>query len=389
MPHSETIELARALITKASVTPLDAGCQPLLAERLSAIGFQCEPMNFEDVSNLWATRGGAKPLLVFAGHTDVVPTGPLQQWRIPPFAGEVRDGMLHGRGAADMKGSVAAFVTACERFVEKYPRHQGAIGLLITGDEEGPARWGTRAVMQELGNRGVNIDLCIVGEPTSTSVLGDMVKIGRRGSLNGKLTIKGTQGHVAYPHLANNPIHIALPALSDLTVRQWDAGNAIFPPTCLQISNIQAGTGASNVIPGEIEVNFNFRYSTQTDADQLMRETTAIIEARGLEFDIEWENPGLGLPYQTQPGALVEAVSAGICEITGRTPELSATGGTSDGRFIAPTGAQVVEFGPLNATIHQIDEQVSVADLDLLSACYENILKRLLLERPERDVMNT
>jgi len=377
MSHSGTIELARALIQKASITPLDAGCQQLLAMHLSAIGFQCEAMNFEDVSNLWATRGDAKPLMVFAGHTDVVPTGPVEQWQIPPFDGEVRDGMLHGRGAADMKGSVAAFVTACERFVEKHPRHQGAIGLLITSDEEGVARWGTRAVMRELGNRGINIDLCIVGEPTSTSALGDMVKIGRRGSLNGKLTIQGIQGHVAYPHLASNPIHIALPALSDLTARQWDAGNDIFPPTCLQISNIRAGTGASNVIPGQIEIDFNFRYSTETDADKLKRETTAIIAGRGFEFDIEWGDPGL--PYQTRPGALVEAVAGSICEVTGRTPELSATGGTSDGRFISPTGTQVVEFGPLNATIHQIDEQVSVADLDLLSTCYENILKRILL----------
>ncbi len=376
MSHSGTIELARALIAKASVTPLDAGCQPLLAARLSAIGFQCEPMNFEDVSNLWAIRGDAKPLMVFAGHTDVVPTGPLEQWQIPPFDGEIRDGMLHGRGAADMKGGIAAFVTACERFVEKHPRHSGAIGLLITSDEEGPAHWGTQAVMQELDSRGVNIDLCIVGEPTSTSTLGDMVKIGRRGSLNGKLTIRGIQGHVAYPHLANNPIHIALPALSDLTARKWDAGNDIFPSTCLQISNIQAGTGAANVIPGQVEVDFNFRYSTQTDADQLMRETAGMIERRGLEFDIEWGAPAL--PWQTRSGALVEAVTAGIFEVTGRNPELSASGGASDGRFIAPTGAEVVEFGPLNATIHQIDEQVSVTDLDQLSACYENILKRIL-----------
>ncbi len=377
MSHSKTIELARTLITRASVTPLDAGCQQLLAMRLSAIGFQCEPMNFEDVSNLWAVRGDAEPLMVFAGHTDVVPTGPLEQWQIPPFDGEVRDGMLHGRGAADMKGSIAAFVTACERFVQKHPRHPGAIGLLITSDEEGPARWGTQAVMQELDSRGVKIDLCIVGEPTSTSALGDMVKIGRRGSLNGKLIIQGIQGHVAYPHLANNPIHIALPALSSLTARQWDQGNEIFPPTCFQISNIRAGTGASNVIPGQIEIDFNFRYSTQTDADQLKSETTAIIEEHGLEFDIEWSTPGL--PYQTRPDTLVEAVAASIFESAGRLPELSATGGTSDGRFIAPTGAQVVEFGPLNATIHQIDEQVSVADLNLLSTCYENILKRILL----------
>ena len=376
MSHSGTIELARALITKASVTPLDAGCQQLLAERLSTVGFKCEQMNFEDVSNLWATRGDTKPLMVFAGHTDVVPTGPLEQWQVPPFDGEIRDGMLHGRGAADMKGSIASFITACERFVKKHPQHQGAIGLLITSDEEGTARWGTQAVMQELDSRGMNIDLCIVGEPTSTSDLGDMVKIGRRGSLNGKLRIKGIQGHVAYPHLANNPIHIALPALSDLTARQWDQGNEIFPPTCFQISNIKAGTGASNVVPGQIEIDFNFRYSPQTGADELKRIVPGIIGAHGLEFDIEWGTPSL--PYQTRPGTLVEAVAAGIFEITGRTPELSATGGTSDGRFIAPTGAQVVEFGPLNATIHQINEQVSVADLDLLSACYENILKRIL-----------
>ena len=371
-----TIELARALIKKASITPLDAGCQRLLAERLSAVGFNCESINFADVSNLWATRGDGKPLMVFAGHTDVVPTGPLEQWRIPPFDGAIRDGMLHGRGAADMKGSIASFITACERFVKKHPHHQGAIGLLITSDEEGAARWGTRAVMQELNNRGVHIDLCIVGEPTSTAHLGDIVKIGRRGSLNGKLTIQGTQGHVAYPHLADNPIHIALPALSDLTARQWDFGNELFPPTCLQISNIRAGTGASNVIPGQLEVDFNFRYSPETNADELQHETSEMIKAHGLEFDIEWGEPGL--PYQTAPGALVEAVTAGILETIGRTPRLSATGGTSDGRFIAPTGAQVVEFGPINATIHQINERVSVADLDLLSTCYENILHRIL-----------
>ncbi len=376
MSYSETIELARALITKASITPADAGCQQLLAERLYAADFKCESIQFSGVSNLWATRGSKKPLMVFAGHTDVVPTGPLEQWRVPPFAGEIRDGMLHGRGAADMKGSIASFITACERFVKKYPRHAGAIGLLITSDEEGPALWGTRAVVKELNGRGVNIDLCIVGEPTSASHLGDTVKIGRRGSLNGKLTIKGIQGHVAYPHLANNPIHIALPALSALTTRQWDQGNELFPPTCLQISNIRAGTGAANVIPGQLEADFNFRYSPETGADQLKRETTGMMRAHGLQFDIEWGVPGL--PYRTSPGTLVEAVTAGIFEITGKTPQLSATGGTSDGRFIAPTGAQVVEFGPLNATIHQINEQVSVADLDLLSACYENILERIL-----------
>lgn len=377
MSYSETIELARALITKASVTPRDAGCQQLLATRLCAIGFECEHISFEDVSNLWATRGDTKPLMVFAGHTDVVPTGPLEQWRIPPFDARIEDGMLHGRGAADMKGGIASFVTACERFVKNHPQHHGAIGLLITSDEEGEARWGTQAVMQELDRRGVTIDLCIVGEPTSVSNLGDMVKIGRRGSLNGKLTIRGVQGHVAYPHLANNPIHIALPALSDLTARQWDQGNEFFPPTCFQISNIKAGTGAANVIPGLIEIDFNFRYSPQTSAVELKRFVTSIIGAHDLEFDIEWGAPSL--PYQTSPGTLVEAVAASIFEATGRTAELSATGGTSDGRFIAPTGAQVVEFGPLNATIHQINEQVSAADLDLLSACYESILERILL----------
>ena len=377
MPHSPTIDLAQALIRKASVTPLDEGCQALLTERLSRIGFQCEQINFEDVSNLWATRGQAKPLVVFAGHTDVVPTGPIEQWAIPPFSGEIKDNMLHGRGAADMKGSIASFVTACERFVATHPEHSGSIGLLITSDEEGIAKWGTRAVIEELGKRKVNLDMCIVGEPTSVSEVGDMIKVGRRGSLNGKLTIKGKQGHIAYPHLANNPIHLALSGLAALTTKTWDQGNENFPPTSFQISNINAGTGATNVIPGEIEIVFNFRYSPETSDVELKQQVNDILNAENLEFDINWGSTGL--PYETKQGRLVDAVSTSIIEITGLTPELSATGGTSDGRFIAPAGVQVVEFGPVNATIHQINEQVSISDLELLSSCYEKILQKLLL----------
>lgn len=381
MPHSASVELARDLIRLASVTPDDGGCQALLSQRLTRAGFSCEPMNFHDVSNLWATRGlesnrTIKPLLVFAGHTDVVPTGPLAQWSIPPFDGEITGGMLHGRGAADMKGSIACFVTACERFIASHNNHAGAIGLLITGDEEGIARWGTAAVMDALNARKLSIDMCIVGEPTSTERLGDTIKVGRRGSLNGKLTIRGKQGHIAYPHLAINPLHSALPALNELTTRQWDQGNQNFPPTSFQLSNIKGGTGAANVIPGEIQIDFNLRYSTETTDRKLTEEIENILQKYGLDFTIQWGRPGY--PFATRKGALINAVSESIIEITGQPPILSTSGGTSDGRFIAPTGAQVVEFGPVNATIHQIDEQVSTADLELLSACYEKVLVKLL-----------
>ncbi len=376
-----------------SQTPDDAGCQALLSQRLVDIGFTCKPMNFHDVTNLWATRGESAPLVVFAGHTDVVPTGPLAQWSIPPFDGVVKAGMLHGRGSADMKGSIACFITACERFLERHNHYKGSIGLLITSDEEGVAKWGTQAVINALDARGVRIDMCIVGEPTSATTLGDTVKVGRRGSLNGKLTVNGKQGHIAYPHLAVNPLHTTLPALADLLATQWDAvneqgndqanrsgskvNNNLFQPTALQLSNMHGGTGATNVIPGHIQIDFNFRYSPQTTDSRLKEQVEAILHRHHLDFDIQWATPSY--PYQTKQGQLVDAVVASISEVIGRPPTLSTTGGTSDGRFIAPSGTQVVEMGPINATIHQIDEQVSSADLDLLSTCYENILTRLLL----------
>jgi succinyl-diaminopimelate desuccinylase len=376
MPVSATVEFAQALIRQKSVTPDDADCQHLISSRLSKIGFSCEQINFHDVSNLWAVRGRQKPLLAFAGHTDVVPTGPLHQWSIPPFNGEIANDMLHGRGAADMKGSIASFVTACERFIERYPDHQGAISLLITSDEEGIAKWGTEAVINELNARDVSIDMCIVGEPTCSKVFGDTVKVGRRGSMNGRLTVLGKQGHIAYPHLAENPLHAALPALTELVSRKWDQGNENFQPTAFQLSNIHGGTGATNVIPGEVHIDINFRYSPETNDVELKQSVEAILTRHNLQFEIEWGAPGY--PYETRQGLLVNAVTESIVEITGVTPELSTSGGTSDGRFIAPTGTQVVELGPLNATIHQINEQVSTADLDLLSRCYERILVRLL-----------
>ncbi|NKB76333.1 MAG: succinyl-diaminopimelate desuccinylase [Gammaproteobacteria bacterium] len=374
--YSPTVHLAQQLIQEPSVTPQDADCQAMLGARLSAMGFSIETMTFGDVTNLWATRGSAKPLMVFAGHTDVVPTGPLDQWGIPPFDGKIVDGMLHGRGAADMKGSIACFVTACERFVKSHPDHQGTIGLLITSDEEGPAVHGTRAVMEVLGEREIDIDMCIVGEPTSTAKLGDVVKVGRRGSLGARLKIKGKQGHIAYPHQADNPMHRSIPALNELIAIQWDQGNENFQPTSLQLSNINSGTGATNVIPGEMDIVFNFRFSPETTAESLMKTTESVLEKHNLNYDIIWNLSGQ--PFETKRGRLVEAVVSGIHAVTGNTTELSTSGGTSDGRFIAPTGAQVVELGPINATIHQIDEQISIADLDLLSECYERTLKALL-----------
>lgn len=387
MSHSATIELARDLVCRQSETPNDAGCQKLLSQRLVEMGFTCEQINFHDVTNLWATRGlendQTKPLVVFAGHTDVVPTGPLNQWSIPPFDGVVKNGMLHGRGAADMKGSIACFVTACERFIEAHDDHLGAIGLLITSDEEGIAKWGTKAVIAELDSRNVKIDMCLVGEPTSAEIFGDTVKVGRRGTLNGKLIVKGKQGHIAYPHLAINPLHTALPALVDLVSGQWASAehkrNEFFPPTSFQLSNINGGTGATNVTPGEIQIDFNFRYSPETTDIKLKKQVETILRQHNLDFEIQWEMTGH--PYQTKPGALLEALVASITEVTGSSPTLSTTGGTSDGRFIAPSGAQVAEFGPINATIHQINEQVSTTDLDLLSTCYENMLTRLLLAK--------
>lgn len=374
--NSATLELAQELIRRPSVTPSDGGCQLLLAERLTAIGFECEHLPFGEVANLWARRGQSSPLLVFAGHTDVVPPGPLTQWTTPPFQPSIRDGRLYGRGAADMKGSIAAFTVACERFVARYPDHKGSIAFLITSDEEGPAVDGTAKVVETLTARSERIDWCIVGEPSSSERCGDVVKVGRRGSLNGRLRVFGEQGHIAYPQLARNPIHELAPALLELTARQWDQGNSDFPPTSFQVSNIQAGTGAANVIPGVLELQFNFRYSTEVTAEQLRAEVQAVLDRHGLHYEIDWHCSGL--PFLTPRGPLREATARVIEAVTGHSPEMSTTGGTSDGRFIAPTGAQVVEIGPVNASIHKVDENVTLAELETLTEIYERLLKELL-----------
>ncbi len=374
---SETLELAKSLIARRSVTPEDAGCQALMIERLQAIGFHVERLRFGEVDNFWARRGDAEPLYAFAGHTDVVPSGEESNWKYPPFEPTIADGLLYGRGAADMKGSLAAMVTACERFIAEHPDHTGSIGFLITSDEEGPAVNGTVKVVEHLEARGEKITGCLVGEPSSTAHIGDVIKNGRRGSLGGKLTVRGVQGHVAYPHLARNPIHLAAPALAELAAAQWDAGNEFFPATTFQISNINAGTGATNVIPGELSVWFNFRFSTEVTPEELQRQVEAILDRHGLDYELKWELSGL--PFLTPSGELVDAAVKAVQAVTGRTPELSTAGGTSDGRFIAPTGAQVLELGPLNATIHKVDECVSIDDLDRLSEMYEHILHELLL----------
>jgi succinyl-diaminopimelate desuccinylase len=373
---SDTLALAQQLIARPSLTPEDAGCQELLIERLAVHGFRIERLRFDDVDNLWARRGTSGPLFAFAGHTDVVPTGPLAQWTSPPFEPTRRDGLLYGRGAADMKGSIAAMVTACERFIASHPDHQGSIAFLITSDEEGPSINGTVKVVEQLEARGEKIKWCLVGEPTCEKQLGDTIKNGRRGSLSGHLVIKGVQGHVAYPQRADNPVHRAAPALADLCAEIWDQGNESFPPTTFQISNIHAGTGATNVIPGELEVLFNFRYSTEVTDMDLRRRVTEILGRHGLRYELGWTHSGA--PFLTRAGELVEAARAAIRELAGIEATLSTTGGTSDGRFIAPTGAQVLELGPLNASIHKIDECVAVADLDLLSSIYERILHHLL-----------
>jgi succinyl-diaminopimelate desuccinylase len=370
------LALASALVRRASITPEDAGCQALLRERLEACGFRVESLRVGTVDNLWARRGDAAPLFVFAGHTDVVPTGEASSWRYPPFDATVADGMLHGRGAADMKGSLAAMVVATERVLAEGTPLQGSIGFLITSDEEGPAVDGTRAVMRELGRRGVRIDQCLVGEPSSSRILGDVVRVGRRGSLNGTLTVKGIQGHVAYPDAARNPVHDLLAPLAALAARHWDAGNAYFPATSFQVSNIHAGTGATNVIPGHCTVQFNFRFSTEQTADALQAAVAAELETAGLDFEIDWQLSGE--PFLTEGGALVEAVKDSIRDLSGLEPTLSTGGGTSDGRFIAPQGAEVVELGPVNATIHKIDECVAIADLHRLTDAYAQILRRLL-----------
>ncbi|MFC3606435.1 succinyl-diaminopimelate desuccinylase [Stutzerimonas tarimensis] len=374
---SPTLELACQLIERPSVTPLDEGCQALMIERLTACGFAVERMRIEEVENFWAIRGVQGPVLCFAGHTDVVPTGPQDAWTQPPFAARIDEqGMLLGRGAADMKGSLAAMVVAVERFVARHPDHRGQIAFLITSDEEGPAEHGTKAVVERLRDRSQRLDWCIVGEPSSTARVGDVVKNGRRGSLGGVLTVRGKQGHVAYPHLARNPIHLAAPALAELAAEHWDNGNAFFPPTSFQISNLNAGTGATNVTPGALTAVFNFRFSTESTVEQLKQRTQAILDKHALDCSIDWALSGL--PFLTEPGELLDAVAASIHKATGRETTPSTSGGTSDGRFIATLGTQVVELGPVNATIHQVDERILASDLDLLADIYENTLERLL-----------
>lgn len=373
---SPTLDLTLALMREPSVTPFDANCQTLMIERLEKIGFKVERLRFGDVDNFWARRGDSGPVLAFAGHTDVVPTGPVENWSVQPFAPEIRDGMLIGRGAADMKGSLAAMVVACERFVAKHPDHKGSIAYLITSDEEGVAINGTVKVVEHLEARGEKMTWALVGEPSSSKQLGDVIKNGRRGSLNGILTVLGTQGHVAYPQLADNPIHRAAPALAELAAEVWDNGNEFFPATSFQISNISAGTGANNVIPGEMKVVFNFRFSTEVTEAQLRERTEAILNKHGLRYELPWSLSGH--PFLTAKGELVAAAVESIREICGIETELSTSGGTSDGRFIAPTGAQVLELGPLNATIHKVNEEVRAADLDTLTDVYEGILVKLL-----------
>ncbi|HEY8119312.1 MAG TPA: succinyl-diaminopimelate desuccinylase [Methylophilaceae bacterium] len=378
---STTLELAKALIARQSNTPDDAGCQELMIARLEPLGFKVERMRFGDVDNFYARRGASGPLLVFAGHTDVVPTGPVEKWHTPPFEPTIKDGMLYGRGAADMKTSCAAFITAIEDFVAAHPDHPGSIGLLITSDEEGVAINGTVKVVQALKARGELIDYCIVGEPTSNKVVGDMIKNGRRGSLSGKLTVKGIQGHIAYPHLVKNPIHMVAPAIKDMVSTVWDNGNEYFPPTSWQISNMNGGTGATNVVPGEVDILFNFRFCPELNQQgstekNLKDRVHAILDKHTLAYDLEWE---YSPPYITPRGNLVEAISAAIKQTYGVTPELSTTGGTSDGRFIADICKQVIEFGPLNATIHKLNECVAVADIEPLKDTYRITLEKLLL----------
>ena len=373
---SATFDLACELIRRPSVTPDDSGCQQLMADRLRALGFRIEPMRFGDVDNLWARRGDTPPLFCFAGHTDVVPPGPAGHWTSPPFEPSLRDGVLHGRGAADMKSSLAAMITATEAFVAERPAHPGSIAFLLTSDEEGPAVDGTVRVIEALEARGEKIRWCLVGEPTSVARVGDVIKNGRRGSLNGRLRVLGRQGHVAYPHLALNPVHAFAPVLARLVATEWDRGNAHFPPTTFQISNINAGTGAENVIPGELTAWLNFRFSTEVDAPTLQRQVAALLDESGLAYELEWRLSGN--PFLTPAGELVDAARAAVRAVCGYDAELSTSGGTSDGRFIAPTGAQVLEVGPRNATIHQIDECVGLDELDALHAVYLEVLRRLL-----------
>ena len=373
---NETIDLAIELLKRKSLTPDDAGCQDLIAARLEKLGFQIERHRHNGVDNLWARKGSAAPVVCFAGHTDVVPTGPLEQWQSDPFAPTVRDGHLYARGAADMKTSDAAFVTATERFLATRPDHAGSIAFLLTSDEEGPATDGTVRVVEALKARGETLDYCIVGEPTSAAEFGDIIKNGRRGSLSGTLRIRGVQGHIAYPHLARNPIHLAAPAIAELADTMWDEGNAWFPPTTWQISNIHGGTGATNVIPGEVEIQFNFRFATASTADGLMDAMHEILDSHGLDYEIDWNLSGR--PFRTPRGALCDRLSEAIREVTGVTPELSTSGGTSDGRFIADVCREVVEFGPLNMSIHKLNEHVAVENIEQLAAIYQKTLEKLL-----------
>jgi succinyl-diaminopimelate desuccinylase len=373
---SKTLELAKDLISRQSNTPLDAGCQELMIRHLEPLGFNIERMRFGDVDNFYARRGSSGPLIVFAGHTDVVPTGPVDQWHTPPFQPTIKDGLLYGRGAADMKTSCAAFITAIEDFIAKHPNHPGSIGLLITSDEEGVAVNGTVKVVETLKARNEHFDYCIVGEPTSNKVVGDMIKNGRRGSLSGKLIVKGLQGHIAYPHLVKNPIHMVAPAIKDMVETVWDEGNEYFPPTSWQISNMNGGTGATNVVPGEVTILFNFRFSTASTEENLKERVYGILNKHELKYDLEWE---YSPPYITPKGNLVAAISEAIQESYHVTPELSTTGGTSDGRFIADICKQVIEFGPLNATIHKLNECVAVADIEPLKDTYRITLEKLLL----------
>ena len=375
-----TLALACELIERRSATPDDAGCQALLAQRLAPLGFQCDSSIDNGVTNLWARLGDARPLVCLAGHTDVVPTGPLAGWQSDPFTPALRDGYLYGRGAADMKGSLAAFVVAVEDFLADCPRPAGSIALLITSDEEGPSVDGTVRVVERLASAGTTIDYCIVGEPSSDARLGDTIKNGRRGTLSGTLTVRGIQGHIAYPQLARNPIHLAVPALAELAAMHWDDGNEYFPPTSFQVSNIHAGTGAGNVIPGTLEAMFNFRYSTASTRDSLVARLTALLDRHGLDYDIAWT--GHGEPFLTPRGRLVDLASEAIREVTGVEPALSCTGGTSDGRFIARICPEVVEIGPVNATIHKLNERVLASDLESLAAIYRALLGRLLSPSP-------
>ncbi|MUJ18688.1 succinyl-diaminopimelate desuccinylase [Aliivibrio fischeri] len=376
MSDTPTLALAKDLLSRQSITPEDAGCQELMIKRLEALGFTIEIMVFEDTTNFWARRGNEAPLFTFAGHTDVVPTGDLTHWNTNPFEPTIIDGMLYARGAADMKGSLACMVVAVERFVAEHPNHKGSISFLITSDEEGPFINGTTRVVDTLQERNEIIDMCIVGEPSSTAHVGDVVKNGRRGSLTGNLTVKGIQGHVAYPHIARNPIHQAMPALSELTTTVWDNGNDYFPPTSFQIPNMNGGTGASNVIPGTVDIMFNFRFSTESTVDELQQRVVEILDKHDLEYELDWIINGL--PFLTDTGDLLTAVVNAVDTVNQQKPQLLTTGGTSDGRFIAQMGSQVIELGPVNATIHKVNECVNVEDLEKLTDMYQEVLNNLL-----------